>query len=178
MGTAKRVNWCYLVLVLTLALFSAGCSSKKTGGMTPGEGEDGALSENDLNAMRENRYGAGGIPTAEGEGMFRDIHFDYDSSAISDQARQEVDYNRQILEANPDLKVQLEGHSDERGTAQYNLALGQRRARAVFDMLVGLGIPPSRMDTISYGEEVPLDAASNEAAWAKNRRVHLSPFTK
>ena len=92
--------------------------------------KDGGLSEADLNAQREARFGEGGIPTAEGEGMFRDIHFDYDSSLINDRARQELEYNVEVLKQNSDLKVQLEGHCDERGTAEYNLSLGAGRARA------------------------------------------------
>jgi peptidoglycan-associated lipoprotein len=74
------------------------------------------------------------------------------------------------------LKVQLEGHTDERGTAEYNLALGERRARAIFDSLVSQGIDRSQLETISYGEEVPLDPGHNEEAWARNRRVHFSAY--
>src|SRR5690606_18576741 len=90
--------------------------------------------------------------------------------------RQSVEYNAQILQDNPDLRVQLEGHCDERGTAEYNLALGARRARAVYDLLLSYGISGSRIETISYGEEVPLDPGQNEEAWSRNRRVHFSAF--
>ena len=138
--------------------------------------KDGGLSETDLNAQREARFGEGGIPTAEGEGMFRDVHFDYDSSTVSERGRQELEYNVEVLNQNPDLKVQLEGHCDERGTAEYNLSLGAARARAVKDLLISYGLSASRLDTISYGKEVPLDPSHNEAAWAKNRRVHFSAF--
>ena len=168
---ARHVNYSFLMLFMSFVFLSAGCSSKKSGDMTPGQ--DGGLSENDLNAQQDSRFGAGNIPMAEEDGIFRNVHFGFDSSALDDSARQEIEYNRQVLESNTGLSVRLEGHCDERGTAQYNLALGQRRARAVYDMLLSLGVSPSRLETISYGAEVPLDPASNEMAWAKNRRVHF-----
>lgn len=146
-------------------------------GKKAADGSNGqGLSEADLNAQREGRFAGGSIPTAEGEGAFRDIHFDFDSAAISDSARQEIEFNVQALQANRDLKIQLEGHSDERGTAEYNLALGNKRAHAVSDVLVSYGVAASRISTISYGEEVPLDPGHDETAWAQNRRVHFSAF--
>lgn len=163
------------LLVISLVLLS-GCSMFGKG-KKAGDGSDGqGLSEADLNAQREGRFAGGAIPSAEGEGAFRDIHFDYDSAAISDAARQEIEYNVQVLQANHDVNVQLEGHTDERGTAEYNLALGNKRAHAVMDVLVSFGIPSSRISSISYGEEVPLDANHDESAWARNRRVHFSGF--
>lgn len=141
------------------------------------KGDDKGLSEQDLNAQREGRFGSGAIPTAEGEGLFRDIHFDYDSAAISDQARQDIEYNMQILQGNSGLKVQLEGHCDERGTAEYNLALGAERAKAVQEVMSSFGVNAGRSSTISYGEEVPLVQGSSEDAWSRNRRVHFSGFS-
>jgi peptidoglycan-associated lipoprotein len=81
--------------------------------------------------------------------------------------------NSQWLKSNPNVKVRLEGHCDERGTAEYNLALGQKRAEGVKSFLEGMGISSQRMATVSYGEERPLDPAHNEAAWTKNRRVDI-----
>jgi peptidoglycan-associated lipoprotein len=158
---------------LVLLSASVGCSWFKK----KGAGDEGSeLSEADLDAQREGRFGSGSIPSAEGEGIFRDVHFDYDSSAIGDAARQDIDYNIQIINANPDVKIQLEGHCDERGTGEYNLALGQSRARAVQEILVSYGVPSSKLSTISYGEEVPLEQGNSESAFAKNRRVHFSAF--
>ena len=168
-----RVVFRLLLLTLILGVLAVtGCSSKGAGK----DGMDGGLSDADLNAQREGRYGSGGIPTAEGEGIFRDVHFDYDSSRISDQARSEIEYNVRVLRDNPDVRVQLEGHCDERGTAEYNLALGAERAKSAKGVLISLGIAASRIETISYGEEVPLDPGHSESAWAKNRRVHFSAF--
>jgi len=163
-----------LKLLISFALIAlmAACSSTSKGGKN-GEG----LSEADLNAQRDARFGEGGIPTAEGGGMFRDVHFDYDSSVINDQARQEIEYNVEVMKQHPELKVQVEGHCDERGTAEYNLSLGQRRAKAVKDVLNSYGMGSSKVSTISYGAEVPLDPGHNESAWARNRRAHFSPFS-
>lgn len=167
-----------ITVILTAVLISVvGCSSSKSGKKAElYDGSSGSLGETDLNAQREGRFGEGSIPIAEGEGIFRDIRFDFDSSAITDLARQDIEYNAQVLRENPGVSLQLEGHCDERGTAEYNMALGAERARAVYDVLISYGIRPDRMNTISYGEEVPLNMASNEAAWSENRRVHFSPF--
>ena len=101
------------------------------------------------------------------------VYFDYDSYALSPQAQADVQYNADILKRVPNVSLVVEGHCDERGTAEYNLALGDRRARAVVDYLVGLGLSPQRFSTVSYGSELPVDPGHNEAAWSKNRRVYL-----
>jgi peptidoglycan-associated lipoprotein len=139
-----------------------------------GSGSGDGLSESELAAQREGRFGSGSIPTAEGEGMFRDIHFGYDSYAIDDQARMDLESNARVLSDNKDLSITLEGHCDERGTAEYNMALGAERARSIKSALIALGVQSRRLDTISYGEEIPLDPGHDEMAWAKNRRVHFS----
>ena len=167
----------FYVLLVVLAFSCSACSWFGGGKKGEGAGDGSGLSEADLNAQREGRFAGGSIPLAEGEGMFRDVHFEFDSSTISDMARQDIEYNAQVLGSNKNIRVQLEGHCDERGTAEYNLALGSQRARAVMDVLVSFGIPASRLSTISYGEEVPLDASHSESAWVKNRRVHFSAFS-
>lgn len=158
------------LLAIAVTTFS-GCSWFSSGS---GEGEDGGLSEADLAAQREGRFGAGNIPTAEGEGMFRDIHFGYDSYAIEGANRADIEANARVLGEQSSMKIILEGHCDERGTVEYNMALGAERARAVKSALVALGVPSSRIETISYGEEIPLDAGHSEDAYAKNRRVHFA----
>ena len=102
-----------------------------------------------------------------------DIHFDFDKATLTSEAREILKRKAKWLEENPDASIVIEGHCDERGTTEYNLALGDRRAKAAKDFLVDLGISASRIDTISYGEERPLDPGHNEAAWAKNRRAHF-----
>jgi peptidoglycan-associated lipoprotein len=146
-------------------------------GSSSGESDASSLSESDLAAQRERRFGAGNIPTAEGDGLFRDIHFSYDSYAIESTARNDLEANARTLADRSDLKVVLEGHTDERGTAEYNMALGAERARAIKNALVGLGIASSRLESISYGEEIPIDAGHSENSYARNRRVHFGVGT-
>jgi peptidoglycan-associated lipoprotein len=174
----KTRNTVLHILLAASLLHTSGCSlfGKSDKSKKDKYGSESAMSENDLAAQRENRFGGGSIPMAEGEGMFRDVRFDYDSSTVSDEAHQDIESNVQTLRSNPGLRVQLEGHTDERGTGEYNLSLGQTRARAVKDILVAAGIESSRIDTISYGENVPLDPGHQEAAWSRNRRVHFSPI--
>ena len=102
-----------------------------------------------------------------------DINFDFDSSAIGPDARKILNVNADFLSKNRVSAIVVEGHCDERGTAEYNMALGQRRAQETKKYLVNLGINESKITTISYGDERPLDTGNNEEAWAKNRRAHF-----
>ncbi len=99
------------------------------------------------------------------------VFFDYDSSVLSPTATQTLDKQAAWLKRYPDVVVTVEGHTDERGTREYNLALGDRRANAVKSYLVALQVGPDHILTISYGEERPVDPGHDEAAWAKNRRA-------
>jgi peptidoglycan-associated lipoprotein len=101
----------------------------------------------------------------------RTIYFDFDSSELSSTARSTLSQNAEVLKAYPDHGVIVEGHCDERGTIEYNLALGERRASSVRDYLVGLGVDRSRVRIITYGEERPADPGHTEANWSKNRRA-------
>ena len=103
----------------------------------------------------------------------QNIYFDFDRYNLKPEAVRILDEKAALLKANPELRVQIEGHCDERGTSEYNLALGERRASSAQDYLVNMGISPNRISTVSYGEERPYDPAQNEEAWAKNRRDHF-----
>lgn len=103
----------------------------------------------------------------------QDIFFDYDQSALRADARRVLDGNAEVIKASAGQVVTLEGHCDERGTVEYNIALGERRAREAKNYLVNLGVPDSQLRTISYGEEQPFDPGHDESAWSKNRRVHF-----
>ena len=107
-----------------------------------------------------------------------DIHFDFDKSDIRADSREILQKNADWLQNNPDIKIQIEGHCDERGTAEYNLALGERRAMSTKKYLISLGMSADRIYTISYGEELPIDPNHGEDAWAKNRRAHFLVITK
>jgi peptidoglycan-associated lipoprotein len=111
-------------------------------------------------------------PAPKEEAMkFENIRFDYDKSSIREDAKPVLQAVAKHLKANKDAKIVIEGHCDERGTPEYNMALGDRRAHAAKKYLVGLGVAEGRLTTISYGEERPLDPGHDEDAWGKNRRA-------
>jgi len=101
------------------------------------------------------------------------VYFAYDKSIITTAFGEALQKNYEWIAENPDVQIQLEGHCDERGTNEYNLALGERRAKAVFDYLISLGASPSQFSLVSFGEERPAEQGSNEVAWGKNRRVEF-----
>ena len=107
------------------------------------------------------------------ESPLRPVFFGYDSSRLDSAGRQVLDDNARVLRGNPSWIITIEGHCDERGTAEYNLALGERRALAARQYLIELGLEGDRLRTVSYGKEFPFAAGSDEGAWAKNRRAHL-----
>ncbi len=107
-----------------------------------------------------------------------DIHFDFDKYTLKDEARASLQKAAEWLAKNKDVKIVIEGNCDERGTAEYNLALGQRRAEAAAKYLIDMGIDAKRIKTVSYGLERPLDPRHNEEAWAKNRRTHFVVSSK
>ncbi len=106
-------------------------------------------------------------------GLLGDVYFDFDKSELREDARERLARNAEWLRAHPEFEVTLEGHCDERGTNEYNLALGERRASAARDYMVSLGVAATRLRTISYGEERPQCTASEESCWSKNRRAHF-----
>jgi len=114
------------------------------------------------------------IDEIEKMGLLGDIHFDLDRSDLRDQDRQTLSQNADTLKKFDFLTITVEGHCDERGSVEYNLALGERRARVAYDYLVSLGVSASRLKTVSYGKEVPLCQDSTEECYARNRRGHFA----
>jgi peptidoglycan-associated lipoprotein len=106
-------------------------------------------------------------------GFSPDIYFTLDEASLSDESREQLARNAELLRSQAQFMVTIEGHADERGTNEYNLALGERRANAVRDYLSSLGVDGGRMRTISYGEERPVCTTSDESCWSQNRRGHL-----
>jgi peptidoglycan-associated lipoprotein len=102
------------------------------------------------------------------------VFFDYDQSVLSPESRDRLANNAKLLKAAANVNIVVEGHCDERGTNEYNLGLGERRANSVKNYLTSLGISASRIKTISYGEEKAFAMGHNEAAWKQNRRAHFS----
>lgn len=160
---------------MLIALTVSGCPKKtappsgiapESGFGAPGVGETGIPPAGET-TRRQVELGP------ERGGPLSDIHFAYDSFELSPEARETLRANANWLQSNPQAKVEIEGHCDERGTVEYNLALGAKRARAARDYLVSLGIDPERLSTISYGEELPLCREANESCWQQNRRAHF-----
>jgi peptidoglycan-associated lipoprotein len=146
-----------------------GCSRKVP---TPGQEGAGGLADEGLapgaGSLDRAREGLG---AAEG-GPLQDVHFAYDSADLDENARATLEANAGWLRDNPNARSEIEGHCDNRGTIEYNLALGARRARAVQDYLATQGIGAERVKTISYGKELPLCHEDSEECWARNRRAH------
>jgi peptidoglycan-associated lipoprotein len=107
------------------------------------------------------------------QGQLADVFFDYDSAELSSSAQSTLDADGKVLNDNAGTALTIEGHCDERGTVEYNLALGDRRANAAKDYLVRFGIAASRLSAVSYGEERPFATGADESAYAQNRRAHL-----
>ena len=166
----------WLISVLLLSLGLIGCpkqSPQPVGyGTTPSTGsgasgmDEAGIGEGERIQDRVQRDGEGG--------SLQDVFFGYDSFELSEEARQTLQANTDWLQNNTEVKVEIEGHCDERGTAEYNLALGAKRARAAQDYLITLGVPAERLSVISYGEELPQCTDSNESCWQRNRRGHFS----
>lgn len=118
----------------------------------------------------QNPTNRGGMSSAGDSSMFRTIYFDFDRSDLRPDAREGLQANASYLKGNSGVAITIEGNCDERGSNEYNLALGKRRAEAAYKYLVDLGVESSRMTTVSYGEEKAAVEGHNELAWAKNRR--------
>jgi peptidoglycan-associated lipoprotein len=116
---------------------------------------------------------AGVAVTEEKPSRFADVLFDFDRSDLTAEGKKACQSVAEYVKKNPKAKVLIEGHCDERGSAEYNLALGERRAVAVKNYLVSLGVPKGAISTVSFGKERPVDTGHTEEAWAKNRRAHF-----
>ena len=119
------------------------------------------------------RIKALGSDEIERMGLLSDIHFDYDEYTLREGDREVLNRNGEALKKFDFIKITIQGHCDERGSVEYNLALGERRARVAYDYLLSLGVPADRMKTVSYGKEIPLCTDANEECWARNRRDHF-----
>ena len=118
------------------------------------------------------------IDTINKNSPFTPVFFQYDSAEIDGLGQQTLNQNAEVLKKNQTWVITIEGHADERGTAEYNLALGERRAAAARTYLVSLGVPVERLKVVSYGKEFPFDPAHNESAWSKNRRAQFVVTSK
>ncbi len=159
-----------LVIAIAAVVFVVGCGSKKKVEQTetvPAAAVDSTPMNFDPAGSDSGKIG--GLVT---------VQFEYDKSTLSAETKKDLAGNAEWIKANPKTTIQIEGHCDNRGTIEYNLALGERRAQAVKSYLVGLGIAADRLSVISYGEEKPVIQGDSEEAWAKNRRANFLPMAK
>lgn len=158
--------------VAGLVFAVAACSSKKkTTDESALAGGDAAADSSPMS------FDAQGSDSGKIDGLYT-ISFDYDKANLSKETRDKLRSNAEWMKARPNMAVQIEGHCDNRGSIEYNLALGERRAKAVREYMVSLGIPARRLTVISYGKERLLDSGDSEAAHARNRRANFLPLAK
>ncbi|MDT8420944.1 MAG: peptidoglycan-associated lipoprotein Pal [Desulfuromonadales bacterium] len=175
------------VLFALVTLLATGCAKKAAMDDSQAAGgtqavEETQMQEQQISSVEEQAVSDVAVAETEpammeAEALVRKlsrIHFEYDQYVLTKVAQDTLYANAQLLKAAPALKVVVEGHCDERGSDEYNLALGEKRALATRNYLISLGVPMDQLSTISYGEEVPLDMGGTEDAWAKNRRAEFT----
>lgn len=145
---------------------NAASGAGRRAAQSAGETKPATTGTSSLDALRSGRSTAG-------SGPLKDVFFAFDRAELSEEARAALKADSEWLKANSSARVQIEGHCDERGAEDYNMALGAKRAQAAMDYLTTLGIAASRMSTVSFGEEVPVCREHTEACWAKNRRARF-----
>ncbi len=157
-----------LFIIAAVTSLVVSCSSKKKQGE---EGMDGApeISSSNMN------FDPTGSDSGAIDGLFT-ISFPYDSVSLSEENREKLKKNAEWVKSRPALAVQVEGHCDSRGSVEYNLALGEKRAKAVKAYLVSLGVAADKLRVVSYGEEKPVASGDSEEAYAKNRRANFVPL--
>jgi peptidoglycan-associated lipoprotein len=170
---ARWSGWTVVVAVVLLLMPVGGCSGKKKGADLGAEGGQGLGEESLGGGGSLAQAQRGGLGSETVTGPLSDIHFDYDSFELDDGARDTLQGHASWLRDNSESRVEIEGHCDDRGTVEYNLALGAKRAAAVKSYLTSLGIPSDRITTISYGEELPICHEATESCWHTNRRAHF-----
>jgi len=172
-----------LLVVATVTFLTAGCAQKsapasgagtQVGASGPTADEIRAREEEERRRrIAESQLASRPAAVTSGSQVLDTIYFEFDQATLNDVAKDTLVRNSDWLRSNPDVRLQVEGNADERGTPEYNLALGERRAEAVKSYLASLGVDRGRLVTISYGEERPADPGQSEDAWALNRRVEF-----
>jgi peptidoglycan-associated lipoprotein len=168
-----------LIFVTSLMVLATGCAQKTTPTSTtqmsasgPSAEEIKAREEEERRRrIAESQLASRSTTPASGTLVMDTVYFEFDEATLTSLAKDTLVRNAEWLRSNPNARIQVEGNADERGTPEYNLSLGERRAAAVRSYLTSLGIDGTRLVIISYGEERPADAGHGEDAWAKNRRV-------
>ncbi|MCO4752833.1 MAG: peptidoglycan-associated lipoprotein Pal [Bacteriovoracaceae bacterium] len=156
----------FMTLITLFALSMTGCASNS-------EKADGSASESVVSDAGSAPLELNGSSDDNTAGVLETVYFDFDSSRLTSAARGTLERNAEFLKNNQNVDIQIEGHADERGGEQYNLALGERRARSVKDYLTALGVDANRVSVISFGKTTPKAFGHNEQAWSQNRRANF-----
>lgn len=172
----------FVIPLLVTTLIMTGCASRKpatkpVGPLGPDSGVNTTGLSEDAALNAQNLKGASALGVTAANAPFlakRVVYFGFDSSDLSPGDYQTLDAHAQFLMANANSRVALTGHTDERGTREYNMALGERRAKGVQSYLLSKGVQGNQLEAVSYGKEMPINSASNEAAWQENRRVEIN----
>ena len=169
----QKKKWIYLAMLLVIPglMFSVSCQKKLVDATPEPVAEEKEEVKEEV--VEKEEVAAEPVAKISDVVMQEDIYFEFDKSTLTPAAQDNLLRKAEWLRENPDATVTIEGHCDDRGTNEYNLALGDRRAESAKAFLADLGIDASRLASISYGEERPVDPRSNEEAWAKNRRAHF-----
>ena len=138
-----------------------------------GEGQRGGAREGETDSSSLSQLKQGKAPVTPASSPLKDVYFDFDRADLSGDARTILRANAEWLKSNPSARVEIEGHCDDRGTNEYNLALGAKRAQSAREYLATLGIAAARLSTISYGEEIPVCKDPGESCWKQNRRARF-----
>ena len=152
---------------------SSGAGSAGSPGAGAGEGARGGAGESDTGASSLKQLQEGKSPVTPASSPMKDIYFGFDRYDLSSDARTILRANADWLKNNSTARVEIEGHCDDRGTNEYNLALGAKRAQAAREYLTTLGVAAARLSTISYGEEIPVCKEASESCWSQNRRARF-----
>ena len=169
----QKKKWIYLAMLFVIPglMFTVSCQKKLVDATPEPVVQEKAEVKEEVVVKEE--VAVAPAPRTPDVVMQEDIYFEFDKSTLTPAAQDNLLRKAEWLRENPDATVTIEGHCDDRGTNEYNLALGDRRAESAKAFLVDLGIDAARLASISYGEERPVDPRSNEEAWAKNRRAHF-----
>jgi peptidoglycan-associated lipoprotein len=162
------------ILVLAVALSS--CGSKKTATDKAGEGDAGSAAAPKIESTAMN-FDPQGSDSGKIDGL-KTVHFEFDKANLKEEEKKKIQGNVEWMKSHSGVAVQIEGHCDAKGSIEYNLALGERRAKAVKDYMVHMGVAENKLSIISYGKEKPVANGDSEADYSKNRRANFAPLSQ
>lgn len=164
-----------LIFTLLMSFGFSGCSSSEKKAELS---ESNIMTEDQDTGADDMSFELNGDSDSGKAGSLTTVYFDFNSSSLSSSTRDALESNAAFLKENASVEIQIEGHCDERGGVQYNLALGERRANAVKQYLISMGVPSSRVSTVSFGKERPVSFGHDESSWSRNRRANFVITTK